>query len=108
MRERVAEEAADAQRDVDPRPTQTLERNHRQIVDTARLRIPDRLDAEQRQHLGDVVALRAHLRGAPGAEADHLRDSVPPRARGARAPRVPVADPTRQAACDGTARGSTA
>ena len=45
----------------------------RQILNAARLRIPDRLHAEQRQHLGDVVALGSHLRRAPGADADHLR-----------------------------------
>ena len=73
MRKRVAEEAADAQRDVDARTSERSSGIDREILNAARLRIPDRLDAEQRQHLGDVVAVRAHLRRAPGAEADHLR-----------------------------------
>ena len=73
VRERVAEEAADAERDIDTRPAQTLERHDGQILNAARLRIPDGFHAEQRQHLGDVVTLGSHLRGAPGADADHLR-----------------------------------
>ena len=37
------------------------------------LRMPRRPHAEQREDLGDVVALRAHRGGAPGDEADHPR-----------------------------------
>ena len=42
-------------------------------VDPRGLRVPRRPDAEQRQDLGDVVALRAHRRRAPRHEPDHLR-----------------------------------
>ena len=72
VRKRVAEEAADPQRDVDPGSSQPFERDHREVLNPPGLRIPDGLHAQQRQHLRDVVALRPHLRRAPGAEPDHL------------------------------------
>ena len=67
VREGVAEEAADAQRDVDPGPPEPLERDDGEILNAPRLRVPHGFDAEQGEHLCHVVALGAHLRGAPGA-----------------------------------------
>ena len=43
------------------------------LVDPARRLVPDRPDAEQREHLGDVVAGGAHRGGAPHRQPDRLR-----------------------------------
>ena len=51
----------------------SLERDHLQAGHPARGLVPRGPDAEQRQHLGRVVALGAHRRRAPGHQADHLR-----------------------------------
>ena len=67
-RERVAEEAGDAQGDVDPRAVQQVRRQDLDAGDPVRGRIPDRPRADQRQRLGDVVAAGAHVGGAPGGQ----------------------------------------
>ncbi len=72
VRERVAEEAADPQRDVDPRAAELLARHQLQAGDATRGGVPDRPHAQQPQRLSDVVAGRAHRRGAP----DHQTDRV--------------------------------
>ena len=51
----------------------------REILKAPRLRVPDRLDAQQRQDLGDVVALGAHRacprrRGRPSRDSALFRD----------------------------------
>ena len=72
MREGVAEEARDPHRHVDAGPAELLQGYDAQLVDPARRLVPLRADAEQRQHLGDVVAGGAHRAGAPHREADRL------------------------------------
>ncbi len=74
-REGVAEEAGDAQRDVDPRPVEQAERQDLDAGDPVRARIPDGLGAHQRQGLGEVVAAGAHVGGAPGGQR-HLARPV--------------------------------
>ena len=58
---------------VDARPAQLGQRDRLQADDPARRLVPDRPDAEQREHLGDVVAGGAHRRGAPHRQPDRLR-----------------------------------
>ena len=53
--EGVPEEPGDADRDVDPRPAELLQRHRLQPGHPPRGVVPDRADAEQRQHLRDVV-----------------------------------------------------
>ena len=75
--------------------------------DAARLRLPQGPDAEQRQRLGDVVALGAHRRRAPDHQPDRSRVGAVlgevARRRSASARRRP----TSQASGDGSAFGST-
>ena len=73
MRERVAEEAADAHRDVDARAAQLLQRLHLQPGHAPRLGVPHGAHPEECQHLRDVVAVRAHRRGAPQHDRDRGR-----------------------------------
>jgi hypothetical protein len=56
-RKRVAEEARDAQRDVDSRPAELVESDRLQAGDPPRLLMPYRPDAEQRQDLAGIVAV---------------------------------------------------
>ena len=72
-REGIAEEAGDAQRDIDARAAELGQRDDLVAGDAPARRLPDRLRADQRQRLGDVVAAGAHVGGAPGGEAKRLR-----------------------------------
>lgn len=72
VRERVPEEAGDADRDVDARPAQLLQAHHVETGHAARGVVPDRAAAEQREDLGDVVALGAHRGRAPDRQTDGL------------------------------------
>ena len=67
-RKGVAEEARDAQRDVDPRPPQDRERHHFDAGDAAAVAVPDGPAAHQGQGLRDIVAAGAHVGGAPGRQ----------------------------------------
>ncbi len=73
VREGVAEEAGDAQRHVDARAAQLLQRDRLQAGDPAGGVVPDRAHAEQGEGLGDVVAGGAHRAGAPEREPDRGR-----------------------------------
>lgn len=70
MRERVAEEARDAEGDVDARAAQLGERDGLQAGDAAGGVVPDGADAEQGERLGDVVACGAHRARTPQGQAD--------------------------------------
>ena len=82
--EGVAEEAGDAQRDVDAGPAELRERDGLEADDPPGLRLPDGPDAEQGEGLGHVVALRAHGRGTPQHQPDGARAARPSRPRGGR------------------------
>ena len=73
VRERVPEEPGDAQRDVDPGAAEFGQREDLEAGDPARGVVPARAAADEREHLGDVVALRAHGRGAPHGQAHAAR-----------------------------------
>ena len=73
MRERVAEEPADPHDHVDARPAELRWRDDLEAGDPAAGLVPDRPDAEQRQHLGDVVAGGAHGGRAPHRKPDRGR-----------------------------------
>ena len=73
VRERVAEETRDAQCHVDARPAELRTRNDREAGDAARRLVPLRAYADEGEHLGDVVALRAHRGRTPDGEADAAR-----------------------------------
>ena len=107
VREGVPEEAADAHRDVDPRPAQLGERDRLQAGDPAGRLVPDRADAEQRQHLGDVVAGGPHRRGAPHRQPDRARATRRCRRGSARAASRPSPARSPRPAGTGTAFGST-
>ena len=62
--------------------------HHLEADHAAGLVVPDRPDAQQREHLGDVVALGAHGAGAPDGEADRRAGSAPVSARWRRDQRV--------------------
>ncbi len=72
-REGVAEEARDAQGDVDPRPVEQAERQDLEAGDPVRGAVPERPRADQGQRLGDVVAAGAHVGGAPGRQRQRAR-----------------------------------
>ena len=72
VRERVPEEPGDAHDDVDARPSELGERDGLDAGDASGLVVPARADAEERERLGHVVALRPHRRGAPDHEPDGL------------------------------------
>ena len=72
VREGIAEEAGDADRHVDARPAELVERDHLEPADPPRRLVPVRPNAQQRQHLGDVVAGGAHRGGAPHRQPDRL------------------------------------
>jgi hypothetical protein len=65
VRERVAEEARDAQGDVDARAAQLLGGDGLQTGHAAGGVVPDRADAEQGERLGHIVPGRAHRAGTP-------------------------------------------
>ena len=90
VREGVAEEARDADRDVDPRPAELLERDQLEAGDPPRLRVPDGPHAEQGEDLAGVVARRPHRRRAPDDDADASPGTSPRGASSASASRVPV------------------
>ena len=71
-REGVAEEARDAHGDVDPRAPELVERHGLEPDHAARLGVPDRAHAEQREDLARVVAVGAHRRRAPHDDPDRL------------------------------------
>ena len=73
VRERVAEESRDADRDVDPRVAQLLQRDGVESDDATRHLVPAGPDADQGEDLGDVVAGRPHRRGPPDREAHGAR-----------------------------------
>src|SRR5207244_4898355 len=73
MRECVAEEPADPQRDVDAGPAELGEGDGLHARDPARLLGPDRAGAEEGESFGDVVAVGAHGGGAPHDEPDGRR-----------------------------------
>ena len=60
----------DAHGDVDPGPAQLRDGHDLEALDPAGVLVPDGADAEQGQRLGDVVALGAHVGGAPHDEPD--------------------------------------
>ena len=106
MREGVPEEAGDPDRHVDARAAEFRGRHDLEAGDPARRVVPDRPAAEQRQDLGDVVALGAHRGRAPHRQADRLRVSpVSVRYRGTS--ESASAWPTSHASRDGIALGST-
>ena len=107
VREGVAEEAGDPHGHVDARAAELLERYDVQVADPARRLVPLGPDAEQREHLGDVVAGGAHRGGAPDREPDRRRGSRRSRRGSAAAASRPSPTPVSQASRDGTARGST-
>jgi hypothetical protein len=69
-REGVAEEAGDAQRDIDARAAELGERDDLVTRDAERAGVPLRLGADEREGLCDVVAAGAHVGGAPDAERE--------------------------------------
>ncbi len=69
VREGVAEEAADPADHVDARAAQLGQRDDLDAQHAPVLGLPARAHAQQRQHLGDIVAGRAHGAGAPDADA---------------------------------------
>ncbi len=71
--ERIAEEAGDAQRHIDPRPVEHRDRQHLEPGHPAARALPDRPHAEKRQRLGDVVAAGAHIGRAPSRHRDPRR-----------------------------------
>ena len=73
FREGVAEHAGNPQRDIDARTFQLGEREHAKAGDAAGAGFPDRLGADQRQHLRDVVAAGAHVGRAPGGNRHRTR-----------------------------------
>src|SRR3984885_9980689 len=73
VRKGIAEESADAQRHIDPRPAKLCERQNLDPLQPPRLRIPNWLNPEQREGLSNVVSVGAHLGGSPDTQAHHLR-----------------------------------
>ena len=73
MWERVAEETRDPDGDVDAGPSQFFQGNRLQPDHPAGLLLPDGTDAEQREHLGDVITGGAHRRGSPHGQANGTR-----------------------------------
>ncbi|SGG56394.1 Uncharacterised protein [Mycobacterium tuberculosis] len=65
MREGITEKAGDPYRHVDARAAQLGRLHGRQVDDPPRGVVPYRPNPQQRKHFGDVVAGRAHRRGAP-------------------------------------------
>ena len=92
---------------VDPRPAQLLERDRLQAGHPPRRVVPDRPDAEQRQHLGDVVPGGPHRRRAPHRQPDRRRELAACRPGSASTSDSAIAWPVSQASRDGIARGST-
>ena len=72
MGERVPEQAADAGRHIDAGPFQFVEGNHFQIGNPQAAFLPDGLDAQQVQELGDVLAAAPHVGAGPEDHADVL------------------------------------
>src|SRR5712692_3907192 len=72
MREGIAEKAGDAADHVDPRPSELLEWNRLDADQPSIFRLPARANAEQGEHLAEVVAVRAHGARPPDADADAL------------------------------------
>src|SRR4051812_43047872 len=75
-RERVAEETAHAQSDVNAGTTQLGERNHFDSTRAARYRLPDGFDAKKSQSLRDFIAACAHSGRSPNAQRDALRPAI--------------------------------
>jgi hypothetical protein len=69
VREGIAEEAADPADHVDARAAQLGQRDDLDAQHAPVLGLPARAQAQQRQHLGDIVSGRAHRAGAPDADA---------------------------------------
>ena len=90
VREGVAEEARDAQGDIDARAAEDATRHDLEPGDAAGLALPVRARAHQRQRLRDVVAAGAHVGGAPGRQRDARADNRRAPARGARPAAWPI------------------
>src|SRR5204862_7380090 len=73
VRKRVAEEAGDPDGDVDAGTAELLPWDDREPGDPPRRLVPHRPDADQREDLGEVVALGAHRARAPDREPDAAR-----------------------------------
>ena len=87
----------DPHRHVDPRPAELAQRHDLEAGHPPGRVVPDRPAAEQREHLGDVVALGAHRGRAPHGQPDRPR--VRRRCRRGAAPAAsrPAPTPTSQA-----------
>ena len=66
--EGIAEEAGDAHRHRHPWPAELGSRDQGEVDHAAGGAIPHRLDPQQGQHLGDIVAAVAHRAGAPDGQ----------------------------------------
>jgi len=73
VRKRIAKKARHAQRDVDARTLEHARRQNLEVGHTVAPRRPFRTHADQREGLSDVVAARAHRRGAPYGKTDRTR-----------------------------------
>ena len=67
-RERIAEKARQAQRDIDARPVEHAERHDLEAGHSAGAPVPLRLNAHQGESLGDIVAAGPHVGRPPGRQ----------------------------------------
>ena len=73
MREGIAEEAANSTNHINPWAAKFGQGNHFNACDAAIFGLPNWPHAQQGQHLGNIIAIRAHGASAPNADANAAR-----------------------------------